>query len=84
MANFRKAPFLLEPFDPAAIGQRRIIRYGVGSGRATLEEKLKEMNLTVPEIHLLDLQRQLDQKVRAKKNTLSDEEIREIVSSLGK
>ena len=76
VAAARKAPFLFEPFDPEVIGKGRTLRYGVGSGIVTLEEKLRELGLAVSSDRIPELKGRLDHQVRVKKHSLLDEEIR--------
>ena len=80
VAAVRKASFLFEAFDPDVVGAKRVLRYGVGSGIATLEEKLRQIGLDVSSIEVTELQRRLEEEVRVKKKNITDDELRTFAS----
>jgi isopropylmalate/homocitrate/citramalate synthase len=76
VAAARKAPFLFEPFEPEVVGRKRTLRYGVGSGLATLEEMLKELKLNVSPDELPELKRRLDREVQNAKHSISSDQLK--------
>ena len=76
-------PTLMEPFDPAAVGNGRTIRLGRGTGPTGVAMKLLELNLDLP-LELIDAAvQQVNEAAVANKKGVSDSEFRRMVGELG-
>ena len=72
-------PSLMEPYDPALVGNERAIRLGVGSGPTGIRMKLDALGLDLPEPGVREALRLVQERARAGKRAVEDQEFAEIV-----
>jgi isopropylmalate/homocitrate/citramalate synthase len=76
-------PTLMEPYDPAVVGNRRTIRLGRGTGPTGVLMKLQELNLALPAELIDTAVQRVNQRAVANKKGVSDSEFRQLVGELG-
>lgn len=72
-------PSLMEPYDPALVGNERSIRLGLGSGPTGIRMKLAAMGLALPEPGVHEALRIVEERARDSKRVVEDHEFEEIV-----
>jgi isopropylmalate/homocitrate/citramalate synthase len=82
VAGLLNNPFAAEPYRPELVGQHRQILLGKKSGLASLEYKLDELGLDVPEDALPSVLAQVKELAAVKRSTLTDADVASIVSSV--
>jgi isopropylmalate/homocitrate/citramalate synthase len=75
-------PRLMEPYDPRAVGSRRRIVLGRGTGPTGVRVKLAELGLELPDARLDEAVRLVNEQAVATKRTLADGEFAELVGRL--
>jgi len=75
-------PTLMEPFDPAAVGNRRTIRLGRGTGSTGVRMKLAELGVDLPPELVESAVQRVNEKALASKRGVSDEDFRQLVGEL--
>jgi isopropylmalate/homocitrate/citramalate synthase len=73
----------MEPYDPVAVGNRRTIRLGRGTGPTGVRLKLEELGLDLPPEALDRAVARVNQLAVETKKGVSDERFRELVRELG-
>ena len=76
-------PTLMEPYDPVAVGNRRTIRLGRGTGPTGVRLKLEELGLDLPPEAIDRAVARVNQLAMETKKGVSDERFRELVRGLG-
>jgi isopropylmalate/homocitrate/citramalate synthase len=72
---------LMEPYDPALIGNERTIKLGKGTGPTGVRIKAAELGLRVDDDRLDHIVAAVNESALARRRALSDEEFRELVLS---
>jgi isopropylmalate/homocitrate/citramalate synthase len=75
-------PRLMEPYDPSAVGGRRRIVLGRGTGPTGVRVKLAELGLELPDALLDDAVRLVNEQAVATKRTVADGEFSALVGRL--
>jgi methanogen homocitrate synthase len=76
-----KYPLSVQAYNPELVGNRTKILLGKGSGRTSVEFKLKQLNIEVPDdATKTKIVERVKRRGIAKKGTLTDTEFREIVA----
>lgn len=73
----RERPWLLEPFDPAVVGQRRALKLGRGSGPIAVRAKLQALGREVSDDLLYELVAFVDRRAVEQKGVVSDAQLLE-------
>jgi isopropylmalate/homocitrate/citramalate synthase len=80
VAGILEMPFAGELYAPELVGQTRKIVLGKKSGRASIEFRLKELGLSVPDQHIATILARVKEEAIKNKRPISDEEFRAIVT----
>jgi isopropylmalate/homocitrate/citramalate synthase len=70
-----RAPWLLEPFDPALVGHRRALKLGRGSGPFAVRAKLDALAQHVPDALIPRLVEFVNRRALERKAVVTDEEL---------
>ena len=73
-------PSLMEPFDPALVGNERSVRLGVGSGPTAIRMKLQALGLALPDSGVSEALRIVEERARDTKHAIEDDEFEQIVA----
>jgi len=83
VAGVLKDPFTAEPYAPELVGQRRTIVVGKKSGRASVEHKLAELDLSVAADRIDDVVQAVKDLSLERKRALTDREVSGIARTAG-
>lgn len=78
-----KDPTLMEPFDPALVGNRRTIRLGRGTGPTGVRMKLSELGLSLPESEISRAVEEVNAWAVRHKRGVRDAEFVDLIRDLG-
>ena len=77
-------PSLMEPYDPALVGNSRKLRLGVGTGRQGVLAKLRELGLPTVEPHVADaIAAKVNESARSVEAIISDLTFTRLVAEAG-
>lgn len=74
-------PGLMEPFDPALVGNRRSIKLGRGTGPTGVRLRAKELGLVIAEEQVPAVVAAVNDRALVNKRSLTDQEFEELVKS---
>jgi isopropylmalate/homocitrate/citramalate synthase len=82
VAGVLQDPFTAEPYAPEIVGQRRRILIGKKSGLVSIDYKVKEMGLAIPEGLYPELLTQVKQAAVKKRGALTDAEFKALAEKM--
>ncbi len=81
VAGVLEDPFTAEPYDPALVGQQRVIQLGKKSGLVSLNARLAQLELDPPASVRADLLERVKDLALAERRAITDDELVQLVAS---